>query len=185
MEFDAAAEKRQVEHAQSDLRAFAPLYDRYVDPLYRYCYRRTGDHAAAEDLTAQTFRRAIEALPGYEWRDAPFGAWLFRIAHNLVVDQRKKAGRSVSLDNMLEGGFEAASGDAPPDAALVACQERDAAWNEVARLPALQRRAVTLYFGRDLSHAEVGRLIGRSEGATRQIVFRAVQTLRKRLLVDG
>jgi RNA polymerase sigma-70 factor (ECF subfamily) len=180
-EFDAEAERLQVARAQRDLQAFGPLYDRYVDPVYRYCYRRTRDHPAAEDMTAQTFRRALEGLPRYEWREAPFGAWLFRIARNLLIDQGTKSGRSVSLDGLLEGGFEAAGGGQTPEEEVAACEERDVAWREVRRLPALQRRAVTLYFGREMTHAEVGRVIGRSEGATRQLVFRAVQTLRMRL----
>lgn len=179
-QFDAATERKQIELARSDLRAFGPLYDRYVDPVYRYCYRRTGSHTSAEDLTAQTFRQAIESLPAYEWRGAPFGAWLFRIAHNLVADQLKKK-KAVSLDGMVEDGFDPAGNDDLPDAQVVACQERDAAWQEVAKLPPMQRRALTLYFGRDMTHAEVGRVIGRSEPATRQLVFRGVQTLRSRL----
>jgi len=168
-----------VEQARDDPDAFAQLYDRYVDRIYRYGFRRLSRHEDAEDLTAQTFRRALEGLPEYEWRGLPFGAWLFRIAHNLVVDRRRVGNAPLSLDRLTEGGFEPSERLAEgPDACLVEQEAADEAWAAVAALPPLQRRAVTLRFGRDLSHAEVGVIIGRSEAATKQLIYRAMQTLR-------
>src|SRR5579883_2407674 len=84
-----AGEAALVEAAKQDSHAFALLYDRYVERVYRYCYRRLGSHADAEDTTSQTFHRALEAIASYEVRGAPFEAWLFRIAHNLVVDRSR------------------------------------------------------------------------------------------------
>lgn len=174
-----------VERARTDSDAFAALYDRYVERIYRYMFRRLGRHEDAEDLTAQTFRRALEGLPQYEWRGLPFGAWLFRIAHNLVVDRRRSGEVPLSLDVLTQGGFEVAErATCTPDACLLQQDESDAAWAAVAMLPALQRRAVTLRFGRDLSHAEVGVIIGRSEAATKQLIFRAMQTLRRAVEVN-
>lgn len=178
---DLAGEAALVERARTEGDAFGWLYDRYLHRVYRYAYRCTGNHADAEDLTAQTFSRAFERLDSYEWRGRPFGAWLLRITHNLVVDQARKGRRPLSLDGLGERGFEPAAAGSPADDILIENEELDAAWAAVATLPPLQRRAVTLYFGRGLPHAEVGRVIGRSEPATKQLVYRAVKTLRARL----
>ncbi len=171
-----------VARARTDPQAFALLYDRYVERVYQFAYRRLASHADAEDVTAQTFHRALEHLDGYEWRGLPFGAWLFRIARNLIVDRLRAAGASLSLDEISVNGMEPADAETQlPEQALIAQDEARAAWAAVAALPPLQRRAVVLRFGRDLSHAEVGRLIGRSEAATKQLIYRAMLTLRARL----
>lgn len=171
-----------VARARTDPDAFALLYDRYVERVYQFTYRRLASHADAEDVTAQTFHRALEHLDRYEWRGLPFGAWLFRIARNLIVDHLRAAGSPLSLDEVSANGAEPADADTQlPEQALIAWDEARAAWAAVAALPPLQRRAVVLRFGRDLSHAEVGRLIGRSEAATKQLIYRAMLTLRARL----
>lgn len=171
-----------VARARTDPQAFALLYDRYVERVYQFAYRRLASHADAEDVTAQTFHRALEHLDGYEWRGLPFGAWLFRIARNLIVDHLRATGAPLSLDEISVNGMEPADAETQlPEQALIAQDEARAAWAAVAALPPLQRRAVVLRFGRDLSHAEVGRLIGRSEAATKQLIYRAMLTLRARL----
>ena len=164
--------------AAAEPAAFAELYDRYLPRVYRYAYRRLGSHSDAEDLAAQTFQRALEAIGRYEERGLPFGAWLFRIAHNLIVDRRRLRRGDLPLDGVLH---DPADGDPPPDALVVAHEEATTAWDAVATLPPLQRRAVALRFGQDLSHAEVGQRIGRSEAATKQLVYRAMLTLRARM----
>jgi RNA polymerase sigma-70 factor (ECF subfamily) len=166
--------------AREDSEAFAQLYDLYVTRVYRFAYRRLGNHADAEDLTAQTFHRALEALPRYQDRGLPFGAWLFRIARNLLIDRQRLRPESLRLDARpdfeLTGDLEAI-----PEDASELHEQLDSAWAAVARLPALQRRAIVLRYAQELSHAEVGRRIGRSEAATKQIVYRAIKTLRDRL----
>jgi RNA polymerase sigma-70 factor, ECF subfamily len=97
--------------------AFAELYDRYLPRVYRYAYRRLGSHSDAEDLAAQTFQRALEAIGRYEERGLPFGAWLFRIAHNLIVDRRRVQRGDLPLDGMLHDPIDR---DPPPDAMVVA-----------------------------------------------------------------
>jgi RNA polymerase sigma-70 factor (ECF subfamily) len=184
---EPARERALVARARSDPDAFAVLYDHYVGPVYRYAYRRLGRHEDAEDVTAQTFYRALEALPAYEWRGLPFGAWLFRIAHNLLVDRHRAGGTTLALNGRGApgGADEPADHRGPaPDEAVIARDEADAAWAAVATLPPLQRRAVTLRFGRDLSHAEVGALIGRSEAATKQLIYRAMKTLREKMRAE-
>jgi RNA polymerase sigma-70 factor (ECF subfamily) len=182
---ELAREAALVARSLADPDAFGELYDRYVLRVYRFAFRRLGSHAEAEEITAQTFHRAFEALGRFEWRGVPFGAWLFRIAHNAVIDRRRAGAAPVSLDGIGEDGFEPPdAGAVTPEEALLAQEELGAAWEAVARLPALQRQAVTLRFGRDLSHAEVGAIIGRSEAATKQLVYRAIKTLRELLEVQ-
>lgn len=192
---DAGAEDDAtlVERARTDAEAFGRLYDRYLARIYAFAYRRTGAHAAAEELTASTFHRALAALPGYEARGLPFGAWLYRIAANLAADHHRAGPPTVPLDGP---GAESAPYqlracfDDEPEVVAVAREERheaqarlESAMRAVATLPLLQRRAVTLYFGHGLSHAETGRAIGRSEAATKQLVYRAVKTLRAAVVV--
>lgn len=178
-------EQALVERARNDAGAFAALYDRYIQSVYRYAYRRLGSHTDAEDLSAQTFQRVLEALPHYESRGLPFGAWLFRIEHNLVVDRHRARGPSVSLERIQESSDSSEDGGSDLDSSLSAREDIDMAWAAVARLPALQRRALVLRFGRDLSHAEIGPIIGRSEAATKQLIYRAIKTLRQRLQPEG
>lgn len=179
-------EQALVGRARGDPDAFAALYDFYVERIYRYAFRRLGSHADAEDLAAQTFRRALEHLQHYEWRGAPFGAWLFRIAHNLIVDRRRAAAPPLSLDGLGEAGLEAAALDGlDADERLELEEAADSAWAAVRTLPPLQQRAVVLRFGRDRSHAEIGAIIGRSEAATKQLIYRAMKTLRSKLEVTS
>jgi len=162
----------------ADAETFIALYDRLLPRIYRYAYRRLGTHADAEDIAAQTFQRALEFRERYQQRGVPVEAWLFRIAHNLIVDHYR-ARRDVAP---LDAFDRSIATDAPPLDALVLENERlSGVWEAVATLPPLQRRAVTLYFGHDLPHAEVGRRIGRSEAATKQLVYRAMRALRMRL----
>ncbi len=176
-------EHKLVERARTDPAALGAVYDLYVRRVYGYVFRRVGTHAEAEDLTAQTFQRVLEALPRYESRGIPFGAWLFRIAHNLVADSRRALRPAVSLDQIGDGSSAAAANGGALGDALEIQEDLDSAWAAVEKLPPLQRRAVVLRFGRDLSHAEIGPLIGRSEAATKQIIYRAIKTLRERLIV--
>lgn len=179
---ELAVEHELVQRAASDSDAFGALYDRYVGRVYRYAYRRLDSHLDAEDVTAQTFRRALEWLDRYEWRGLPFGAWLFRIAHNLVTDRLRQGSAPLSLDRLTDDGLDPGDPDVElPEESALAREEADAAWAAVGMLPPLQRRAVTLRFGRDLSHAEVGVIIGRSEAATKQLIYRAMKSLRAQL----
>ncbi len=179
---DLAVEADLVALATVEPEAFGRLYDRYVGRVYRYAFRRLSSHPDAEDVTSQTFRRALEGLAGYTWQGAPFGAWLFRIAHNQIVDRRRQVAAPLSLQQLTEAGWEPGDADAVlPDQQVLDMEEIDTAWSAVRTLPELQRRAVSLRFGRDLSHAEVGSMIGRSEAATKQLIYRAMKTLRVQL----
>jgi len=90
------AERRLIEASQKQPRRFAQLYERYFDRVYAFALTRTGDRTAAEDVTAETFRRAFENLPRFQWRGVPFSAWLFRIAASKVADLRRRRSRRPS-----------------------------------------------------------------------------------------
>lgn len=180
---DLERERQLVARSAADPDAFTELYDRYVAHVYQYAYRKLGTHPDAEDVTAQTFHRALERIGTYQWQGYPFGSWLFRIAHNLIVDRHRAGAVPLSLDGLSANGFDPVDARADPlDAGLLARESADAAWAAVATLPPIQQRAVTLRFGRGLSHIEVGRIIGRGEPATKQLIYRAIKTLRARLV---
>src|SRR5439155_11689072 len=93
-----AKERRLIEAAQSDPARFADVYENYFALVYAYVARRARNRDEAEDLTAEVFRKALASLPRFKWRGAPFAAWLFRIASNMIADRSKRVAREVSLD---------------------------------------------------------------------------------------
>lgn len=172
-----------VANAQRDPAAFQPLYERYVDQIYRYIYRRVGTHDEAEDLTSQTFQQALAALPAYEWRGVPFGAWLYRIAGNLVNRHRRVCGREITdeyVDRLVD---ERGSSDDPLEALLrkSAHAQLHAA---MRRLSPDQQRALVLKYAHGLKNREVGTLLNRSEGGIKQLVHRAILALRATMTKD-
>lgn len=174
---DAPDEAALVAAAQRDPRDFGPLYELYVDRIYRYAYRRVGTHHEAEDVTAQTFQQALQALPAYEWRGLPFGAWLFRIAGNIVNRRGRSAGREIAVEDVtVFSGFEPVDDD-PADHVWRTEQAGELA-EMLKRLPLDQQRVLVLKFSHGMKNREIGDLMGRSEGAIKQLVHRALVTLR-------
>ncbi len=177
---EGSDEAALVAAAQRDPAAFGPLYERYVDRIYRYVYRRVGNHAEAEDLTAQTFQQALAALPSYEWRGVPFGAWLYRIAANNIARRGRVGGREVTVEDIGAYLRDDAAEDDPAE--LI---ERAAGSGELLAalraLPLDQQRALVLKFARGLTNLEIGEALGRTEGAVKQLVHRAMVTLRAQL----
>jgi RNA polymerase sigma-70 factor (ECF subfamily) len=176
----APDEAALVAAAQRDPQAFGALYELYVDRIYRYAYRRVGTHHDAEDVTAQTFQQALAALPQYEWRGLPFGAWLFRIAGNVVNRRGRTGGREVAVEDVtVFSGFEETDDD-PADEVWRA-EEASELVDLVRGLPPDQQRVLVLKFSQGLKNREIGDLMGRSEGAIKQLVHRALVTLRARI----
>lgn len=168
---ELAADRLLVESAQQDRRKFADLYDKYFCLVYAYTARRVADRATAEDLTSEVFQKALEYLPKYVWRGVPFGAWLLRIATNIVVDRTRQAAREQNL-----GDHE----DATEISyfSLEEVEERELLFRSVDRLPDDQRRVIVLRFADEKSIREISEELGRSEGAVKQLQFRGLQTLR-------
>jgi RNA polymerase sigma-70 factor, ECF subfamily len=165
------AERRLVEAAQQDAARFGELYERYVDAIYSFSYHHTGSHQQAEEVTAETFERALKHLPGYRWRGVPYGALLYRIATSVVSRQRR---RPPFLE-LREA--QPATEPGPEDAWLSADTGR-VLRSALARLPDDQRTVLLLRFEGGMRNSEIARAIGRSEGAVKALTFRGITALR-------
>ena len=162
-----------VRAAQRDPRAFAALYLRYVDPVYRYCDRRLGSREAAEDATSLVFARALAALPRYRVSSPSFRSWLFLIAHNVVVDAQRADHRTQPIDAI----GERADREPGPEEALLAAEARWTVDRLLAQTAPDQRRVLELRLA-GLTTAEIAAALDRKPGAIRAIQFRAVTRLR-------
>jgi RNA polymerase sigma-70 factor (ECF subfamily) len=159
-----------IEAAQRDPSRFADLYERNFYRVYAYVIRRVGDRHQAEDLTADVFREALAGLKNFEWRGAPFSAWLLRIASRLVADHWKRTGR------------EAGNPSDDPDTAVSGDTERSAMlFQLVDRLPETQFRVIHMRFVEQKSIREIAQELGRSEGAVKQLQLRAIENLRAQM----
>jgi RNA polymerase sigma-70 factor (ECF subfamily) len=172
-----------VARAQSgDAAAFSELYAEYADRVFRFCLARVGQISDAEDLTQLTFLRVIEALPRYESRGIPFGAWLFRLARNAVIDFVRARREHRNLDDLVQR-------DDPTTASarIGAVEPNGAPPDELSLvLPFLtddQRDVLAYRFLAGLSARETGRLMGKREAAVRALQYRALATLRRHLAV--
>lgn len=159
--------------------AFAELYRRYFDRIYAYVYRRVGNAAEAEDLTSRVFFQALGALSRYTDRGAEVSTWLFRIAHNLVANwHRDLARRNRSLPRL-----GVPDPDDPVDD-LIARELREKLRRAVAKLSAEKQRLLALKFSEGLSNAEIGAVLGKSEGAVKLLLHRTIKRLRQELLPE-
>jgi len=168
--------ERLVEAAQGgQAEAFGVLYDQWVTRVYRYVAYRVGPGPHAEDLTAETFLRALEALHSFRWRgDGSFSAWLFRIAHNQVIDSRRRQTRRPTVPLDEEPEMPGKEGDFT-DRSVGGVWVRQA----LAHLTHLQQAVVGLRFGSDLSIEETARVLGKSQGAVKALQHAAIVALRK------
>lgn len=179
-----AEERRLVEAAQREPACFAELYETYFELLYAYVARRVRNRAETEDLTAEVFRKALANLPRYKWTGAPFAAWLFRIASNLIADRAKRAAREGSAEPSLTVGLEPRGQPGSTQTQqtdLEECERRADLFRLVDELANDQRRVLIMRFAGEKSIAEIARELGRSEGAVKQLQFRALENLRKRI----
>ena len=159
--------------------AFGLLYERYVDRIYNYIYYRTGNHQDAEDLTARTFYRALKHMSGYVDRGAPFSAYLYRIAHNVVANWHRDTSRRqiISLDELVMGTLKR---DGP--ASLAEEREEQALLLQVVhRLPTERQELLILKFVEQMRNAEIAEVMGRTEGAIKSLYHRTLVALREEL----
>ncbi|ONK13361.1 ECF subfamily RNA polymerase sigma factor, BldN family [Streptomyces sp. MP131-18] len=171
-----------VERAQAgEAEAFGCLYDHYSDTVYRYIYYRVGGRATAEDLTSETFLRALRRIGTFTWQGRDFGAWLVTIARNLVADHFKSSRfrLEVTTGEMLDANEVERS----PEESVLESLANSALLDAVRKLNPQQQECVTLRFLQGLSVAETARVMGKNEGAIKTLQYRAVRTL-ARLLPD-
>jgi RNA polymerase sigma-70 factor (ECF subfamily) len=162
--------------AQGDQEAFGVLYERYVSRIYSYIYYRTGNQHDAEDLTARVFFRAMRHVDNYKDRGLPLSAWLYRIAHNLVANWHRDNSRKkeIPLDEII---LVRHSGELP-EAVLIDNEEKENLLGVIHRLPADRQQLIILKFVEHLSNAEIGQVMGRSEGAVKSLYHRTLLSLR-------
>lgn len=179
------AELATVERAKADPLAFAPLYERYAPIVYHYCLRRLSHPEAAADATAIVFTKAIAALPRFtpdrRREGSSFRSWLFAIAHNVVIDARRRNRHHVSLDATADtptGSLHLVDPGQSPEDLAIASDQASQVRAMLARLPDRQRAIVELRLA-GLSGAEIGRSLGMSESAVKSAQFRAYGLLRE------
>ena len=172
----AGDDRLLVEAAQQDPSRFAELYELNFARVYAYIARRVGDRDAAQDLTSDVFHKALASIHTFEWRGVPFAGWLLRIAANMIVDRSKRGTREITGQEDLP--------DLPDPGAkprLVEADESARLFLLVEQLPADQRRVIGMRFAEEKSIREIAQALGRSEGAVKQLQFRALQNLRARM----
>ncbi len=161
---------------QGDHEAFGLLYEQYVDRIFNYVYYRTGNQHDAEDLTAKVFFRAMRRIPQYQERGLPVSAWLYRIAHNLVANWHRDRGRRPEIS--LDEGIASIPHSEHPEATLLQLEEQDHLLNIIRDLPSERQQLIILKFVEHMSNAEIGQIMGRSEGAVKSLYHRTLLSLR-------
>jgi len=177
---DAPDEPALIQRAKTDPEAFGELYERYVDRIYKYVYYRTGNVADAEDLTARIFERAMNHIANYQDQGVPFSAWLYRIAHNLVANWHRDHSRRTFL--ALDDVSQLTMTDHGPEFVAQLMEDKEALRESISRLPVDRQELLMLKFIERLSNAEIGEIMGRSEGAIKSLYHRTLLSLREELV---
>lgn len=173
------AEHELIAKAKNDPEAFGDLYNKYVERIYNYHYRHTSNSTEAEDLTSRTFYRALRSLHRYRETGASFQAWLFRIAHNLVVNwyRDNKDHHHVSIDVDHPVTLRATS--LSPESRLTQTETQQALLTVIDDLAEDRKTLIILKFVERMTNAEIGEVLGRSEGAIKALYHRTLIDLRK------
>jgi RNA polymerase sigma-70 factor, ECF subfamily len=170
-------ERLLIEAAQQDPGRFAELYELHFERVYAYIARRVRERSAAEELTSHVFHQALLNIGKFKWRGAPFASWLFRIAANSIADRAQRLSRETPREAALE-----AEGDCGnPETNLEQIQILASVYRLVDKLPWDQRYVIRLRFAEEKSIREIAGKLSRSEGAIKQLQFRALQNLRARM----
>ena len=167
-------ERLLIEAAQNDPSRFAELYEQNFNRVYAYVARRVRERAEIQDLTAQVFHQALANLGKFKWKGSPFAAWLYRIAANAIADRARQKTREANNQSDPVSGASA-------ETDLEAVERRARLFGAVDKLPEDQRRVIVMRFADEQSIREIAGQLGRSEGAVKQLQFRALENLRKRL----
>lgn len=158
------------------------LYEHYVDRIFNYIYYRTGNLHESEDLTARVFYRAMRHIHHYQDQGVPFSAWLYRIAHNLVANWHRDNSRRQEVP--LEDSFSLQQAADHPEAVLLNSEEQEALLRVIRKLPPDRQQMLFLKYMDHRSNAEIGQIMGRTEGAIKSLYHRTLLTLRDELRVE-
>lgn len=164
---------------QGDQDAFGSLYEQYVTRIYNYIYYRTGNVYDAEDLTERVFLRALRHIGRYNQRGLPFSAWLYRIAHNLVANWHRDNSRRKEIP--LDDGLLSSHQGAFPEHEVMQAEEQDRLLKVIRCLPAERQQLLILKFVDHMSNAEIGVIMGRTEGAIKSLYHRTLLAVRDEL----
>jgi RNA polymerase sigma-70 factor (ECF subfamily) len=184
---DLTEEKKLVRQAQKTPNAFAELYDHYYPKIFGYVLRRTASLEAAEDITSETFLKALGRLWQFRWRNVPFSSWLYRIATNEINQYFRKAEykKSISMEDLQEQGFELVSPH-DPESELIEAQEKLKQYQDfleiqgkIVRLPAKYQEVIALRFFEQKQIKEIAEILGKKEGTIKSLLHRAVAQLRE------
>lgn len=174
-------EKALIEAAKTNPAAFGELYRTYVDQIYNYIFYRTGSAKDAEDLTGKTFFKAMSHIKNYKHMGLPFSAWLYRIAHNLVANYHRDRSRKqeISLTNIP--GQVLPQMEMQPETHVVHTQEVEGLLATIRDLAPNRQELLILKFIDQLSNAEIGQIMRKSEGAIKSLYHRTLIELRERM----
>ena len=184
---DLSEEKELVRQAQKAPDAFAKLYDHYYPKIFGYVLRRTVNLEAAQDITSETFVKALRKLWQFRWRNVSFSAWLYKIATNEINQYFRQAEyrKSASLEELQEQGFEPMSPH-DPESELVEAQEKLKQYEDflevqekIVQLPAKYQEVITLRFFEQKQIKEIAEILGKREGTIKSLLHRAVEKLRE------
>lgn len=167
------------ERAKTDISAFGELYERHLRRIFNYIYYRTGNLHDAEDLTEKTFFQALANLQRYQIQAAPFSAWLYRIAHNLVANWHRDRCRHKTVE--LEGLANFRDPSPNPAEATVVAEEKVELREVIAKLPADRQQLLILKFVEQMANAEIAQAMGRTEGAVKALLFRTLASIKSEL----
>lgn len=182
---DPDLERAWVERAQAgDSEAIGWLYEHYFDRIYKYSYLKIGDAIEAEDITEQVFLKMLEALNTFRWQGSSFASWIFRIAHNQVVDHVRHSSRHPQVPLEPAGVLLPSEGYDPHWWAEQG-NFREHLQQAISQLTDLQAQVITLKFVAGLSNAEVAQLMNRTEGAVKALQYSALQNLNRILTLRG
>jgi RNA polymerase sigma-70 factor (ECF subfamily) len=186
-DMDLSEERELVKQAQKAPEAFTKLYDQYYPKIFGYVLRRTANLEVAQDITSETFLKALRKLWQFQWRNISFSPWLYKIATNEVNQYFRKAEykKSVSLEELQEQGFELISPH-DPESELIEAQEKLKQHQDfleiqgkIARLPAKYQEVITLRFFEKKQINEIAEILGKKEGTIKSLLHRAVEKLRE------
>ncbi len=166
---------------EGNQRAFTRLYDEHFDKVYRYIYFRVNSRAEAEDLTQEVFLKAMQSISSFKWRDVPFASWLFRIAHNQVIDHVRKQSKHKRAP------LEEAAAVSMEDPVAITEQNLESAElrQAIGKLPEAQKEVISLRFISGLPINEVAKVLKKSEGTIKALQFHGTISLRKILSGQG